>query len=32
MIEQQHKIIKNANEWIRIAEQLGLGEHIRKSR
>ena len=32
IVEQQHKIIKNANEWIRIAEQLGLGEHIRKSR
>jgi hypothetical protein len=32
LVEQQHKIINKANEWIRIAEQLGLGEHIRKSR
>jgi hypothetical protein len=30
MIEQQHKIINKANEWIHIAEQLADREHIRK--
>jgi len=30
IVEQQHKIIKNANEWIHIAKQLGDREHIRK--
>lgn len=30
MIEQQHKIIKNANEWITIVGQLADRENIRK--
>jgi hypothetical protein len=30
MIEQQHKIIKNANEWINIVGQLADRENIRK--